>query len=452
MLLALVAVGLPVTASASPAVSAQDPWISAVTPNVGPESGGATVTVSGKHFTGVTTVRFGGDPGTHLDVTSDTSLTVQTPAHDTGTYRVRLIAPGRSSARTARSIYTFVTTPDVTDVDPPVGTISGGTTVTVTGDGFTDATAVRFNGVPGTDLDVQDDSNITVTTPAGTAGDARVRVIKRGSSSERSDAATFTYDATPTVTALTPSAGGIDQPSEVTIAGAGFVDVQGVSFGSVPASSYEVVSSTEIHALVDAQAAGAVDVTVETAAGTTASSSASSFTFVGTPSVNYYGLTPSSGVNTGGTVVQVQGHNFTGLTAVKLGGIDASFTVDSDSQITMTTPASATTGYANIEVVGPNGSATTYWAFQYGAAPTITTISPSSGSTSGWTSRRDHRHERVPAQQRHLRRRGHPVRGRGLGQLRDGDDAVDTPVAPVDVVVMTPFGNVTLPNGYTYVP
>ncbi len=451
VLFTLVAVGLPLVGGSSASASTRDPWISAVAPAVGPKSGGATVTITGRHFTGVTAVRFGGDPGARLDVTSDTSLTVQTPAHATGTYRVRLIAPGRSSARTLRSIYTFVTTPAITNVDPPLGPISGGTTVLITGHGFTDATAVRFDGVPGTNLDVLSNASLTVDTPAGTAGDVRVRVIKRGSSSERSDAAVFTYDATPTIAALSPSAGGTDHPTNVSITGTGFVDVQGVSFGSVAASSYDVVSSTEISATVDGQAAGAVDVTVQTAAGSTATSSASTFTFVGTPSVDYPYLMPNSGLDTGGTVAQIQGHNLTGVTAVKLGGANASFTVVSDSQITLTTPASATTGYVNLEVVGPNGTAMSYWAFTYGTAPVITGISPSSGSSSGWNT--------VELTGAGL----YPLNGLTFGGeaipyvVSASGDTLAVPAPPhpsgtVDLVITTPFGTYTFVNGYTYLP
>ena len=56
---------------------------------------------------------------------------------------------------------------------------------------------------------------------------------------------------------------------------------------------------------------------------------------IGTPSVT--GFSPSSGII--GTQVTIAGSNFTGTTAVKFGGAAAqSVTIDSDQQITATSP------------------------------------------------------------------------------------------------------------------
>ena len=60
--------------------------------------------------------------------------------------------------------------PVITGISPLSGAAAGGTTVTITGGGFTSATGVTFGGASGTNLTVVSDSQITVTTPAGTAG------------------------------------------------------------------------------------------------------------------------------------------------------------------------------------------------------------------------------------------------------------------------------------------
>src|SRR5439155_16110986 len=52
------------------------------------------------------------------------------------------------------------------------------------------------------------------------------------------------------------------------------------------------------------------------------------------------GVSPRFGPNTGGTTVTITGSCFTGATGVDFGGTPATtFTVDSDSQITATSPA-----------------------------------------------------------------------------------------------------------------
>lgn len=56
--------------------------------------------------------------------------------------------------------------PTVTEVTPASGSVSGGTTVTITGSGLNAVDEVLFAGLPGTDLDIaHDGSSLTVVTP-----------------------------------------------------------------------------------------------------------------------------------------------------------------------------------------------------------------------------------------------------------------------------------------------
>ena len=70
--------------------------------------------------------------------------------------------------------------PELTSILPTTGAAAGGTVVTLTGTGFTGATAVTFGGTPGTALTVVDDTEITVTTPAHAAGAVDVVVTNPG--------------------------------------------------------------------------------------------------------------------------------------------------------------------------------------------------------------------------------------------------------------------------------
>lgn len=88
-------------------------------------------------------------------------------------------------------------------------------------------------------------------------------------------------------------------------------------------------------------------------------------------------FTPASGLS--GTVITVTGANFTGATAVTIGGVAAAFTVVSDTQITAT--ALTTTGV--IAVTTPAGTGTSATSFTVTApaptAPTISGFTPTSG-------------------------------------------------------------------------
>jgi hypothetical protein len=87
------------------------------------------------------------------------------------------------------------------------------------------------------------------------------------------------------------------------------------------------------------------------------------------------GVSPISGLTSGGQSVTITGSNLTGATGVLFGGVAASsFTIDSSTQITATTPPDAA-GTIDVTVTTPGGSSTTTTAdrFQYvarnGTAP-----------------------------------------------------------------------------------
>jgi hypothetical protein len=73
--------------------------------------------------------------------------------------------------------------PTIIRVSPTVGPSAGGTTVTITGTGFTAATSVDLNGsVPFT---VLNDTTIVVVTTAGSPGSVDVVVSSPGGPSDR---------------------------------------------------------------------------------------------------------------------------------------------------------------------------------------------------------------------------------------------------------------------------
>jgi hypothetical protein len=57
------------------------------------------------------------------------------------------------------------------------GSINGGETITINGTGFTGATAVNFGSVAGTSLSVQNDTTLTVVSPAQGAGTVPVSIV-----------------------------------------------------------------------------------------------------------------------------------------------------------------------------------------------------------------------------------------------------------------------------------
>jgi len=98
-------------------------------------------------------------------------------------------------------------------------------------------------------------------------------------------------------------------------------------------------------------------------------------------------LSPNSGSNAGGTTVTISGANFQSGATVTFGGVAATnVNVTSSSTISAVTPASSTTGAVPVIVRNPDGQSVSFSSFTYTLpGPTINSVSPATGPTSGGT-------------------------------------------------------------------
>ncbi len=111
----------------------------------------------------------------------------------------------------------------------------------------------------------------------------------------------------PSVSAVAPGHGSTSGGTEVTITGAGFNAASAVSFGPVPAASFEVRSATTIKAITPVEPAGTVDVTVASSHGSSAPSPEfDSFTFQG-PGGGSASVQPGAGAGGGAGGVPASG-------------------------------------------------------------------------------------------------------------------------------------------------
>jgi len=184
----------------------------------------------------------------------------------------------------------------------------------------------------------------------------------------------------PAVSALHPASGPVAGGGSVEIVGAHLEGATAVSFGSSPATSFTVNSATSITATAPA-GTGTVDVTVTSATGTSPTSAADRFTYVKAPTVT--ALKPKIGPVGGGTTVVIAGTELTGATSVKFGTESASFTVTSSKAITAVAPPAAAAGYSFVTVTTPGGTSATSLKGRYSYAPTVQSVSPSTGPIAG---------------------------------------------------------------------
>ncbi|MDB5313637.1 MAG: hypothetical protein JWO38_7839, partial [Gemmataceae bacterium] len=381
------------TSSGTSATSAADqftyttaPTVTAIAPAAGPLAGGTAVTITGTNFTGATGVKFGAVAATTFTVNSPTSITAVAPAGAAAAVDVTVTTPTGTSATSAADLFTYQVAPTVTAVSPATGPTVGGTSVTITGTSFTNATAVKFGTVAAMSFTVNSATSITAVIPAGAAGAVDITVTTPGGTSAASAADRFTYAVVLAVGGVAPNAGPLAGGTSVTITGTNFTGATSVKFGSVAATSFTVNSPTSITAVAPAGAAGVVDITVTTPTGTSPVSVNDQFTYAAVPAVT--AIIPSAGPLAGGTTVTISGTALSGATAVKFGAVAAtSFTVNSATSITAVVPAGAA-GAVDITVTTPGGTSATSAndQFTYEAAPTITALSPASGAQAGGTS------------------------------------------------------------------
>ena len=150
----------------------------------------------------------------------------------------------------------------------------------------------------------------------------------------------------------------------VTISGTGFAGASSVKFNGVATAAPVILSDTQLTATVPSGATTGT-VTVTTPGGT--ATSASSFTVIPAPAIS--GFAPAFGPV--GTVVTISGSGLTGATSVKFNGVAAAAPIVlSDTQLTTTVPAGATSG--TVSVTTPGGTATSATSFTVVFTPTVT--------------------------------------------------------------------------------
>jgi hypothetical protein len=166
------------------------PTITSVTPPAGPSTYVKQVVIIGTGFvTGGTTVKIGSVTITtaSVKVTSTTKLTVTLPTSSPGAQAIVVSTAGGTSLP-----YTYVydARPTIKQLTP--ASAPAGTTISITGTGFTATSTVAFGTTPGTTVVFVNTATLTVKAPAHALGAVTVTVTTPGGTSVGK---TFTYTA-----------------------------------------------------------------------------------------------------------------------------------------------------------------------------------------------------------------------------------------------------------------
>jgi hypothetical protein len=366
------------------------PTVTSVSPSAGALAGGTAITITGTDFSAtINSVTINGQACTSVVRVSATSITAVTPANAAGTYSL-IVTNSDTQTGTLSSAYTYEAAPTITSVSPLQGALAGGTSITVTGTGFTSSvTSLTIGGTACTSVVRVSATSITALTPAKTAGTYDV-VVTNSDTQTGTLASGFTYTSAPTINGITPGLSPLIGRS-FTIAGDNFTTTVTVAVGGTACTSVNRLSVNIIVCNSPAKAAGTYDVVVTNSDGQTGTLS-SALTYQPAPTIT--SISPSSGDVAGGTAITVTGTGFTvGTIGLTIANLSCTSVVRvSSTSITAVTPA-CSGGTFNVEVTnndGQNAVLTNGYTYTITPSPgdpgvTLSLVDPSFGNAAEQT-------------------------------------------------------------------
>ncbi len=247
-------------------------------------AGGDIVTVVGEGFASeldpIAEIRVGDTSASSFAVVDDRHIAVTVPAGTVGSVDVSVRRASGAAASLSDGL-AYIERLSIADVAGPGpegagtasgGTIEGGETITLSGEGFLEGMTVTLGGLPCEDVVVSSTSSLSCTTPAGAAGAVDVVVTSPDGQVVRIGDG-FVFQDTLSVLGARPSRGGYTGDVVVTVSGTGFSRLQQqatptkplvVLFGGVPGDPREVqiLSDNLLRCRTPLTQTGVLDVTV----------------------------------------------------------------------------------------------------------------------------------------------------------------------------------------------
>lgn len=255
---------------------------------------------------------------------------------------------------------------------PARGESGGGTWSTVRGSGYllgvasstTEAakrTVLKVGGVLVRDFQIIDDTLLELRAPPGPAGPASITLENpRGLAVCEG---CFTWFEPLTLRTVSPESGPLAGGNTVTLTGTGFMEETRVLFGAFASPQVTRVSSTELRAVVPSSRT--VDrVEVRVFGGGEGGALRRAYRYI--EDLRITEVAPLTGPLAGGTSVVLTGQGFEGATAVLFGGAPAAtFSVESPTRISATTPPGTALGSVEVRIVTPRESWQVRGGFTY---------------------------------------------------------------------------------------
>ncbi|XP_076825620.1 fibrocystin-L-like isoform X2 [Clavelina lepadiformis] len=377
--------------------TAETPIVTNISPNTGTTA--TTITIQGTGFSTPTTVKVGGKT-CEVTSTTATAITCQISASEelaVGVYHpvvVNVNGKGDALLQMQSQIKrSFALTPLITGISPNIGSLAGGTKITIQGSGFTHKSVVVITKQQELCDVIEDESTYTslvCITRAFIATKGNISVTVDVSDAQCAAGVDCSFEfadsATPVVTGHTTNED--FSALSLTLNGTNFgMDTSAVT---VTLSSGMIMTSCTITSVTDTQiecdlvsrlpvGANKISVSISGAKGFARFNDPSHKDVVSPNSIS--DLTPETGSVNGGTTLTITGNGFVkDDVTVQVGGVSCVITDVTLSKITCTTGARVTSA-VTVEVVS-NGVTYPTVSYEYSnaATPTIANVSPATGA------------------------------------------------------------------------
>lgn len=374
----------PTTAGTSSSTATSSSWIvREVQPISGPPAGDTPLTLIGSGFTSTLAVALGSNSCTSVSLVNSTRLTCRTPASAVGT--ANLMVSGQGLTLTLPAAYEYVAAPTLTSVTPLGGPITGNTLLTLTGTGFRSGATVKLGSETCGFPTLLSTTSLRCISPSVSSAQAVTLNFRNSDGQASTTSLTYTYLASPTITAMSPTSTKKEGGTSITLTGTGFTSGSTLLLAGSSLSISTLSSTLTPTQLVFTTPAititGNYRVSIYDTYGQSATSS-QNLTVKGPPIVST--ISPTVSKPTGGTTFQVIGSGLESSTQVALGStVAVSCTVDG-SGLMLTcisgNPSVAVTSDSAValSLCNSDGQFTvTGNHFQYNAPLTLSSISPS---------------------------------------------------------------------------
>ena len=370
---------------------APQPTLDNVVPAEGPVEGGIAVVIYGSDFMAGMEVWFGVSESTQVTLFSSETASALVPPGLPGKVNVKVTNPGGPSAvLTGGFEYKLdpqvLPPPEITQLVPGSGPLSGGTVVNIQGANFQDGAQVIFSGTPSTVVSVLSGESILATTPPGEEGTAHVTVLNpdgKGTTAFGGFEYVLPTAPPPHLFGVVPFSGPEGGGTTILVTGSN-LSADGMLYVNFqPVGQFTFLNDSVISGLTPPGAPGAAVVSFVGGDGQEASLQAG-FTYMPGPLIE--SISPKIGPVDGGTEVTVVGKNFQPGAEVLFGDIPADTVVVNSLILNAIAPAVEGPGAVSVTVINNDGQAGVMEdAYEYLLPPIITDVSPDTGPEVGGT-------------------------------------------------------------------